>query len=164
MINFNDFSTAQLVQFYNRHAATPVSRFSDRSAAVRRCEKLYDSLKTEDSVKVFKQREDVVEVSAPALKRVKPVPVEPEVSDAAEVDTVEVLRPNMRDSLKLDRTITCVETGETWKNAHRMWLSHPDWMTSGQQDRLTAQLYGAAKVGEQKTVEINGRNFKLVNV
>jgi hypothetical protein len=37
-------------------------------------------------------------------------------------------------------------------------------MTSAQQDRLTAQLYAAAKVGEQKIIEINARSFMLVNI
>jgi hypothetical protein len=70
----------------------------------------------------------------------------------------------MKDSLKLDRTIICVNTGATWKNAYQMWRDNPDWMTSAQQDRLTAQLYAAAKVGEQKIIEINDRSFMLVNI
>lgn len=70
----------------------------------------------------------------------------------------------MQASLKLDRTITCVQTGEVWKNAYQMWVAHPDWMTSSQQDRLTAQLYAAAKQGEQKQVTINDRTFMLVTV
>ena len=45
-----------------------------------------------------------------------------------------------------------------------MWRDNPDWMTSAQQDRLTAQLYAAAKVGEQKIIEINARSFMLVNI
>jgi len=75
-----------------------------------------------------------------------------------------VKRINMVDSIKLDRTITCLEVGESWKNAHQMWIAHVDWMTSSQQDRLTAQLYAAAKLGEQKRVVINDRTFMLVNM
>lgn len=30
-------STAELLAFYNKHAAAPIARFSDRAAAVRRC-------------------------------------------------------------------------------------------------------------------------------
>lgn len=71
---------------------------------------------------------------------------------------------NMKTSLKLDRRIVCVETDEEFKNAYQMWIAHQDWMTTGQQDRLTAQLYAAAKQGEQLVVEINGRSFQLVNV
>lgn len=73
-------------------------------------------------------------------------------------------RPVLAASLRLDRTIRCCDTGETWKNAFRMWKEHSDWMTSAQQDRLTAQLYAAAKAGERRTVTINGRSFELVNV
>lgn len=71
---------------------------------------------------------------------------------------------NMKTSLKLDRRIVCVETDEEFKNAYQMWKAHTDWMTTGQQDRLTAQLYAAAKLGKQIVVEINGRTFQLLNV
>lgn len=135
MMDFNTLSTAQLVAFYNRHASKPVTRFSDRKAAVRRCLELFNSLKTEEPVKVMKQK-------------------------AAE----KTPRFAMQSSLKLDRTIACVEAGETWKNAYQMWRANPDWMTSGQQDRLTAQLYTAAKQGEALRLTINNRTFYLVNV
>lgn len=79
-------------------------------------------------------------------------------------DTPTPKRPNMTASLSLDRTIECVTTGETWKNAHRMWVDQYTWMTGGQQDRLTKTLYAAAKRGEQVIVEINERQFRLVNV
>lgn len=35
-------STAELLAFYNKHAAQPIARFSDRAAAVRRCWALID--------------------------------------------------------------------------------------------------------------------------
>lgn len=73
-------------------------------------------------------------------------------------------RPSMKASLKLDRTLICLSSGETWKNAYQMWRDHPDWLTSAQQDRLTAQLYAAAKIGEQKIIQINERSFMLVAV
>ena len=76
-------------------------------------------------------------------------------------------RDNMKTSLKLDRTIVAYEGDElqgTWSNAYRMWKDNPEWMTSGQQDRLTAKLYAAAKLGDKIKVEINGRSFELVNV
>ena len=66
------------------------------------------------------------------------------------------LRPAMSSTLKLDRTVTCVQTGETWPNAFRMWRERPDW--------LTAQLYSAAKRGQRAELTINGRTFRLVNV
>lgn len=70
----------------------------------------------------------------------------------------------MKTSLKLDRTITCTETELVWKNAYQMWKANPTWMTSSQQDTLTAKLYAAAKKGEKLVVEINGRHFYLCNV
>jgi hypothetical protein len=133
-MNFETLSTTQLVDFYNRHAAVSIKRFSDRKTALRRCSDLFKSLQISDPVKVMKQKAD------------------------------KNTRPAMQSSLKLDRTITCVETGETWKNAYQMWLANQDWMTSGQQDRLTAKLYLAAKQGEQLSVTINNRTFQLVNV
>lgn len=135
MMDFNTLSTSQLVAFYNRHAHKPVTRFSDRKVAVRRCLDLFNSLKTDDPVKVMKQKADE-----------------------------KLPRNAMKTSLKLDRTIACVETGEFWKNAYQMWRANPDWMTSGQQDRLTAQLYAAAKKGEKLHLTINKRTFYLVNV
>ena len=133
-VKFSSMTTPQLVSFYNRHSSAPVKRFSDRKTAERRCVEIFDSLLSNASNKAIKQ---VVDVGN---------------------------RPTMKESLKLDRTITCVNTGETWKNAYQMWREHSDWMTSAQQDRLTAQLYAAAKNSEQKIIEINDRSFKLVNV
>lgn len=78
------------------------------------------------------------------------------------------VREAMKTSLKLDRTIAAYdETGKvlgTWVNACRMWKQNLDWMTSAQQDGLTAKLYKAAKQGEKIRVVINGRGFELVTV
>lgn len=134
-VKFQSMTMPQLVSFYNRHSTKPVKRFSDRKTAERRCAELFSSLMSHDNVKVMNQK----------------------------IDTGNT-RPAMQASLKLDRTITCIETGETWKNAYQMWVAHPDWMTSSQQDRLTAQLYAAAKQGEQKRLVINDRTYMLVNV
>ena len=79
-------------------------------------------------------------------------------------ETNKAERPNMVSSIKLDRTIVCLSTKETWKNAYRMWLENPGLMTSSQQDRLTAKLYGAAKLGVREIVSINGMEFCLLNV
>ena len=134
-VKFSSMTTPQLVAFYNRHSAKPVKRFSDRQTAERRCAELFTSLMSNDTTKVMNQKADTSNT-----------------------------RPVMKASLKLDRTITCVQTRETWKNAYQMWVAHPDWMTSSQQDRLTAQLYAAAKAGERKQITINERTFQLVNV
>jgi len=72
-------------------------------------------------------------------------------------------RPEMVTSLKLDRRITCLDNGKTWANAYQMWVENPKWMTSSQQDRLTAQLYAAAKRGVRLTLKINQRQFRLVS-
>jgi hypothetical protein len=128
----------QLAAFYNRHAEKPVKRFSDRQTAERRCAELLAALKV-PTAKMLRQH-------------VAPTPADGEPR-----------RPAMCSSLALDRTLLCVETGETWKNAFRMWRARPDWMTGAQVDRLTGQLYAAAKRGEATTVVINGRSFKLLN-
>lgn len=73
-------------------------------------------------------------------------------------------RPAMQASLKLDRRIKNVKTGETWKNAYQMWKANPEWLTSAQVDRLTGTLYSAAKNGYQVTITINDRDFSLVQV
>jgi hypothetical protein len=82
-----------------------------------------------------------------------------------ETEKVEpVKRDAMRSSLKLDRTVLCVDTGGIWSNVYQLWCERPDWMTSAQVDRLTRQLYSAAKEGQKITVEINERRFELLNV
>ena len=135
-VNFSSMTTPQLVSFYNRHSTKSVKRFSDRKTAEKRCAELFESLLSNSPVtKVMNQ-----------------------------VTTPSNARPVMKDSLKLDRTIRCVDTGETWKNAYQMWRERTDWMTSSQQDRLTAQLYAAAKDGERKQITINDRTFELVTV
>lgn len=80
-----------------------------------------------------------------------------------------VAREAQKTSMKLDRTITArlEENDEvlgTWANAFQMYKANPTWMTSGQQDGLTAKLYKAAKAGEKIEVWLNGRIFTLVNV
>ena len=134
-VKFSSMTTPQLVAFYNRHSTKPVKRFSDRQTAEKRCAELFASLKTNDTTKVMNQKSDLGNA-----------------------------RPVMRASLKLDRTIRCVDTKQTWKNAYQMWRENPEWMTSSQQDRLTAQLYAAAKDGQRLRVKINDRAFELVHV
>ncbi len=132
-VNFKEMPMDKLVAFYNNYSEKPVKRFSDRNAAERRCQNLWEGLKDSSQEKVMKQKADVTRVE-------------------------------MVKSLKLDRTIQCGESKQTWKNAHQMWKENPEWMTSAQQDRLTRQLYEAAKRGEKLIVNINGRDFCLVNV
>lgn len=134
-LSFASMTTPQLIAFYNRNNDAPIKRFSDRKTAERRCVETFKNLMSKQ----------------PSTQSV-------------EKPNNDSIRPAMKESLKLDRTIICLNTRDTWKNAYRMWCEHKDWMTSAQQDRLTAQLYAAAKEGEQAVIEINNRKFMLVNV
>jgi len=134
-LSFASMTTPQLIAFYNRNNEAPIKRFSDRKTAERRCVETFKNLMSKQ----------------PSTQSV-------------EKPNTDSIRPAMKESLKLDRTIICLTTKDTWKNAYRMWCEHKDWMTSAQQDRLTAQLYSAAKEGEQAVLEINDRKFMLVNV
>ena len=79
--------------------------------------------------------------------------------DPAEKKTVGP-RPAMVESLKLDRRIVDLETGEVHANACRVWKA--GLISAAQCDRLSAQLYKAAKAGDlQKRVTVNGRKFAL---
>ena len=135
---FTEMSLSELTSYYNQFSIKPVKKFRDKATAIKRCCELHDSIREEPSVGTDEQVE-------------KPEPTGKE-------------RPTMKTSLKLDRTIRCIEADEEWANAHRMWVDNPDWMTSSQQDRLTARLYAAAKRGEREQVTVNGRTFELVNV
>jgi hypothetical protein len=131
-------SIEQLIEFHNKYAERRVRAFSDRQLAVDRCRELWDKLQVSFAGKVINTKER----SATGGGK----------------------RPAMSESLRLpDRRVRCIETGEVWANALKLRRDRPDWMTSGQQDRLTRQLYNAAKAGQRAVVEINGRSFELVN-
>ncbi len=110
-----------------------------------------------DSALTFEQVMVEHPVEAPVAETVEPVQPAP-ANKTGEV------REAMKTSLKLDRRIVCVETDEEFKNAFQMWKAPPDWMTSSEVDRLTGQLYAAAKRGEQILVTIGERSFHLLNV
>lgn len=134
-VNFTSMTLSQLVKFYNDHVDKPVKKFRDRATAERRCvELMYATLK------------------------------EPKVKTVEQPELTGKERPLMKTSLKLDRQIIRIDSEQVWKNAHTMWVENPDWMTSSQQDRLTAQLYKAAKRGEQIIVAVNDIRFQLLNV
>lgn len=139
-VKFASMTLSQLVTFHNEHADRPVKKFRDRATAEKRCvELMYEKLK-EPTVEVYDEAAEIT--GAPTGKE----------------------RPVMKTSLKLDRRIMRVDSEQVWPNAHVMWVENPDWMTSSQQDRLTARLYAAAKRGEREIVEVNGISFMLVNV
>lgn len=85
----------------------------------------------------------------------------PEIAQT-EVNSTGEKRPATVESLKLDRRIMSDVSEEVWPNAYAMWKANPEWMTSSQQDRLTATLYKAAKEGKRHYVTINARTFWLV--
>ena len=134
-VDFGTMTSKALVEWYNSHSSSQITKFRDRATAERRCWELKISME---------------EVASPEA--------------APPAEQVAAKRPNMTASLSLDRTIECITTGGVWKNAHRLWVENYTWMTGGQQDRLTKTLYSAAKRGEQVVVEINERQFRLVNV
>lgn len=137
-VNFENMKTHEMLEFYNRHAPEPVKRFASRSVAITRCRALWSRLQVA-SPKVMSQK----------------------VTTAA--STTE--RPAMRDSLKLDRRIVMMTGGgEVWPNAYRMWCAYPALMSSAQQDRLTRQLYEAAKQGQRAVVTVNGNDYCLFHV
>ena len=143
-VNFSTMSSKELVEWYNARVdeSKRVKKFADRKTAERRCAALIDTYQEEPEV----NEEPVVE------------------ADISTPEDNQAVRPNMAASLKLDRRITRVDSGQIWKNAHTMWVENPEWMTSSQQDRLTAQLYKAAKSGQKITVAVNGIEFQLLNV
>lgn len=144
-VNFAEMSSKELVEWYNSRIGEgkQIKKFSDRKVAERRCADLQDA--------ICAHEETVVET-----------PIVTAVEAPEETPTPQ--RPTMSASLKLDRRIICVETEQVWKNAHTMWVENPDWMTSSQQDRLTAQLYKAAKAGQKISVTVGDRQFQLLNV
>ena len=145
-VNFAEMSSKQLVEWYNIHAGEGkrIKKFADRKTAERRCAELADAVVSQEEPEVTETQEALPEAEA--------------------VETDAAVRPNMAASLKLDRRIIRLGSEQVWKNAHTMWVENPDWMTSSQQDRLTAQLYKAAKSGQKITVAVNDIEFQLLNV
>ena len=138
-VNFENMKTHEMLAFYNRHTDRPVKRFESRSVALKRCRELWSNLQSVSTAKVMHQM----------------------VRSAASTGE----RPTMKDSLKLDRRIVMLTGGgEVWPNAYRMWCAYPALMTSAQQDRLTKQLYDAAKRGERLVVTVNDNDYCLLHV
>jgi len=131
-------SIEQLIEFYNKYAKRRVRAFSDRELAVNRCRELWAKLQASSAGKVVSTKE---RSSTGGKKRI-----------------------SISESLRLpDRRVCCIETNEIWTNPLRLRRANPEWMSSGQLNRLTRQLYAAAKVGEKTVVKVNGRSFELVN-
>jgi len=68
-------------------------------------------------------------------------------------------RPAMSSSLKLDRRVLHMNTGDVYNNACQVWKA--GLVSSSQCDRLSGVLYNAAKVGLMTSVNVNGHDFRL---
>lgn len=70
-------------------------------------------------------------------------------------------RPEMVASLKIDRRIVDLLTGEEYANACQVWKA--GLVSSAQGDRLSAVLYGAfKKTGKRDAIcKVNGHSFRL---
>ena len=69
-------------------------------------------------------------------------------------------RPAMVQSMKLDRRIVSVETGIVYANACQVWKAGV--ISSSQCDKLSRELYTAAKQGSRVVVTVNGITFRLM--
>lgn len=187
-MNYSDIKTAktsELVAYYNEKSGRPaVKKFADRKTAERRVHDLIqdDGLKAQYGTAncphcgvhlsngVLRDGDEGAN-GGPSVKLGHEFycmgcgeEFGPEIKRSNKTPEVAGPRPAMATSLKLERKITCVETGEVFKNAFQMWKANPSWMTSAQVDRLTSQLYKAAKAGEKVTVEVGERHFHLLSV
>lgn len=171
-------SSKELVDFYNLHNPEKmIKKFRNRDVAVARVSFILSCMEIKNGQNSLKDAptsselpdesispEDEVEL-ATAIDEMEKEEVAPTPSTTPAVSSK--THEAQKTSMKLDRNIACRENGHViacYKNAHQMWKANPTWMTSAQQDALTAKLYAAAKKGEYATVEINGRIFELVNV
>ena len=168
-INVKTASTKELVEFYNLYVESSIKKFRDRATAERKCQEILDEI----------AKQDAEEADKHVTETMNPVSVEPKVEEVVPEKTAKTSdrevsatqAETMKTTLKLDRTIVAFDNSSDemlplgqWKNAFQMWKANPTWMTSAQQDGLTAKLYKAAKTGEQITIEINERMFRLANV
>jgi hypothetical protein len=78
--------------------------------------------------------------------------------------------PAIAESMRLDRRTLCLETGEEWSNAGKIWTTHGTaWMKASQHDKMTKELYTAAKKGQKITHVVEcadgvTRSFQLVAI
>lgn len=169
-------ATSSLVVFYNQvmqHVGgCVITKFRDRATAEKRVQELFDNYTVcpecgshemysgiDSHGKVIKEGE-IYSCHACGWTN---APAKATKTDKS-TTSHHVNHPAMKTTLKLDRTIICVTTGQEWKNAYQMWKQNPSWMTSAQQDNLTAKLYTAAKKGETMQVTVNNRTFALKSV
>ncbi len=68
-------------------------------------------------------------------------------------------RPVMAESLKLDRRIVHLPSGKVYANACQVWKA--GLVSASQGDRLSAELYRAAKRKEYLVLTVNGQQFVM---
>lgn len=133
-------TTKQLTEFYNTFASKPVSKFNGVTMARQAVEELIEDLELNPNP----------DFSDPSTWSTKPV--------------VKSFQNTMSTSLKLDRTVRHVETGETYKNCFRLF-TEAKLLTNAQSDKLSGILYKEAKQGIKVTFSFGeGLTFELVNV
>lgn len=176
-INVKTATTAELVAFYNAHSGCdPIKKFSDRRNAEKRIEKLLAERQFNIPQPLVDNQHCPVCGSADLyfgrMVREKLVDeehcvgchscgytVDHRSGKSSKPVTKVGPRPAMKQSLKLDRRIVHIETGNIYANACQVWKAA--LVTSSQGDRLSSTLYGAAKRGEFPVLTVNGHNFKL---
>lgn len=176
----------ECVAYYNETTGKSIRKFRDLNTARARVTALLldaqrkaslpdETIKPEDEEQLAAalDREETpqpkeTEMKADVKQIVKPVTKKTQ-STANDNVGHKVAHDAQKTTMKLDRRIVAYEGPHgkkigQWANAHQMWKENQSWMTSAQQDALTAKLYGAAKQGEKISVEINGRKFQLMVV
>lgn len=177
----------QLVAFYNTHTDKPITKFSGIVVGQERVTKLVSDL-----VYNYMVCPHCLDLNDPATwtadNSITPAGVEgtkdAERTECHSCGTVykangDVYKPRkstepktvsegfsqtMSTSLKLDRTVRHVETGETYKNCFRLF-TEAKLLTNAQSDKLSGILYKEAKQGIKVTFSFGeGLTFELVNV
>jgi len=186
-MELSNLSTKTLVALYNKLTDKEIKKFSSRAAGEKQIAAIKKMITVEEWVEALlavgavadedispEAEKELVE----ALDKEEPKTVSACLGCGAEFGLELKMSSNtehsrspsktqgesMKATMRLDRRIECVTDQSIWNNAFQMWKANPSWMTSAQQDSLTAKLYSAAKLGNQITVTINGRSFQLVSV
>ena len=155
--NTRTATMSQLVAFFNANTGgNPVKKFADRSTAEKRVQRLVDEMSAEEFVEENTDAE--VEVAVEEI-----IALIVPTAEAPKLDRINAKgpRPAMAQSLKIDRRIVDLLTGEEYANACQVWKA--GLVSAAQGDRLSAVLYGAFKTTGKRdaTVAINGHTFRL---
>ncbi len=191
LINVASATTAELLAFFNANTGgNPVKKFADRKTAERRVQTLVDEMaeeigfgdKLEEDERMEPDSTDIQIMQLEAAvavvdntSSVLPAPTDDfaevteeqhaehraEVSHKLDRRNATGPRPEMVASLKIDRRIVDLLTGEEYKNAMQVYRA--GMVSYSQCDRLSAVLYGAfKKTGKRDAIcKINGHSFRL---